>query len=173
MRSMRKGWAAASFCGLVLAAGQVLAHGDELHKTNAPVVKEQKPWGIAADATPGIRTIRISMNDQMRFVPDSLSIREGETVRLVVKNEGKLMHELVLGTREELAEHAEQMRKFPNMEHDEPYMVHVAPGKTGEIVWTFNRPGDFHFACLVAGHYEAGMTGRINVNGRAAAIRSQ
>ena len=48
------------------------------------------------------------------------------------------------------------MVKFPNMEHDEPYMAHVAPGKTGEIVWTFNRAGDFDFACLIAGHYQAG-----------------
>jgi uncharacterized cupredoxin-like copper-binding protein len=49
------------------------------------------------------------------------------------------------------------------MEHDEPYMVHVAPGKTGEMTWTFNRAGDFEFACLIPGHYEAGMIGKVNV----------
>ena len=62
------------------------------------------------------------------------------------------------------------MVKFPNMEHDEPYMAHVKPGESGEIVWTFNRPGDFDFACLIAGHYQAGMVGKIKVapagNGR-------
>ena len=62
-----------------------------------------------------------------------------------------------------LDEHAALMKKFPNMEHDEPYMAHVEPGKKGEIVWTFNRVGEFDFACLLPGHYEAGMRGTINV----------
>jgi len=42
-------------------------------------------------------------------------------------------------------------------------MAHVAPGKTGEIVWTFNRAGEFDFACLIPGHYDAGMVGKIKV----------
>ncbi len=58
------------------------------------------------------------------------------------------------------------MLKFPNMEHDEPYMAHVPPGKTGQIVWTFNRAGDFDFACLIAGHYQAGMVGKIIVSAK-------
>jgi len=56
------------------------------------------------------------------------------------------------------------MVKFPNMEHDEPYMTHVKAGGTGELVWNFNRPGQFEFACLIAGHYQAGMVGTIKVN---------
>ena len=63
----------------------------------------------------------------------------------------------------QLKVHAEMMKKHPGMEHDEPYMAHVPPGKTGEIVWTFNRAGTFEFACLMAGHFEAGMIGRITV----------
>jgi uncharacterized cupredoxin-like copper-binding protein len=55
------------------------------------------------------------------------------------------------------------MLKNPNMEHDEPYMAHVSPGKTGEIIWKFNRKGNFDFACLMAGHYQAGMIGKIEV----------
>ena len=170
----KKLFAVATFA-FALVATNALAHGDE-HKSghkpaSTPVVKEQKPWGIAGDAKPGVRTIRVSMSDQMRFVPDRVSIREGETVRLVVKNDGQLMHEFVIGTKKELDEHAVLMKKFPNMEHDEPYMVHVAPGKTGEIVWTFNRAGEFDFGCLIAGHYEAGMVGKIKVNGAAAAAR--
>jgi uncharacterized cupredoxin-like copper-binding protein len=103
------------------------------------------------------------MSDAMRFVPDELRVREGETVRLVVHNDGAMLHELVIGTREALAEHAELMLKFPDMEHDEPYMVHVDPGRKGEIVWQFNRAGSFEFACLIPGHYQAGMRGRIIV----------
>jgi uncharacterized cupredoxin-like copper-binding protein len=73
------------------------------------------------------------------------------------------MHEIVIGTRAELEAHAEMMKKHPNMEHDEPYMAHVSPGQRGDIVWTFNRAGDFEFACLLPGHFEAGMRGTIRV----------
>jgi uncharacterized cupredoxin-like copper-binding protein len=175
MRSTaKKKWRVAAGAFLLVATN-AMAHGDQHAKADGPVVREQKPWGIAAEPKAGLRTIHVSMNDQMRFVPDSISVKTGETVRLVVKNDGKLMHEFVIGTKKELDEHAALMKKFPNMEHDEPYMVHVAPGRTGEIVWTFNRPGDFDFGCLIAGHYEAGMVGRIRVNGQAAAraIQSQ
>jgi uncharacterized cupredoxin-like copper-binding protein len=87
-------------------------------------------------------------------------------VRLSIRNTGKLMHEMVIGTPPVLEEHAALMVKFPDMEHDEPYMAHVPPGKSGEIVWTFNRAGDFRFACLMAGHYQAGMVGDIRVSPR-------
>jgi len=76
------------------------------------------------------------------------------------------MHEFVLGTLPELREHAELMKKFPNMEHDEPYMAHVPPGKTETIVWQFSKDGEFHFGCLLPGHFEAGMVGKINVTRR-------
>ena len=161
-------WSAAALCASV-----AYAHGDEQGKAGRAVVKEQRPWGIAGEAANGIRTIRVTMNDQMRFVPDRIDVKTGETVRLVVKNDGKLVHEFVIGTKAELDRHAALMKRFPNMENDEPYMVHVAPGKTGEIVWTFNRRGEFDFGCLIAGHYEAGMVGRITVNSRAAVVQTQ
>ena len=141
-----------------------LAHGEQPHGSRpAHAAKEQKPWGIAGDAARVQRTIEIRMGDDMRFRPGRIEVRQGETVRLRVRNGGRVMHELVIGTRQELEEHAALMKKFPNMEHDEPWMAHVGPGRTGEIVWTFNRAGEFDFACLMAGHYEAGMTGRIIV----------
>lgn len=140
------------------------AHGDA-HPAAKPAAlkKEQKPWGIAGDAKAARRTVEIRMLDSMRFEPDRIDVKQGETVRFVVKNAGGLLHELVIGTKEELDAHAALMLKFPEMEHDEPYMVHVAPGKTGRLVWNFNRAGEFDFACLVAGHYQAGMIGKIRV----------
>ncbi|MGE3347749.1 MAG: cupredoxin domain-containing protein [Ramlibacter sp.] len=144
-----------------------VAHGDEPHAARAgPVRKEQKEWGIAGDAKAVRRTIRLSMSDNMRFTPDKVEVKQGETVRLVIQNKGRLLHELVIGNRKDLDEHAALMVRFPGMEHDEPYMAHVPPGKTGEIVWTFNRAGQFDFACLIAGHYQAGMVGKITVAGR-------
>ena len=144
-------------------AGAAFAHGDGHKAMHGPVVKEQKPWGIAGDAKAAHRTIEIAMGDDMRFKPDRIEVREGETVRFVVRNRGKVLHEMVIGTEQELREHAALMAKYPNMEHDEPYMSHVKPGARETMVWNFNRPGEFQFACLVAGHFEAGMKGTISV----------
>ena len=152
--------------GLALAFAAALpawAHGDaHADRQAAPVVKEQKPWGIAGDAKRA-RTIEVRMTDDMRFRPGRIEVREGETIRFVVRNAGKALHEMVIGTEKELAEHAALMKKFPGMEHDEPYMTHVMAGRKGDIVWNFNRPGTFQFACLIPGHFEAGMTGTIVV----------
>lgn len=146
---------------------EVFAHGDEKYpKKSVALKKEQKAWGIAGEARSVKRVIEIKMLDTMRFSPDNVEVKLGETVRFVLKNEGKMMHEMVIGLKKELDEHAALMLKFPNMEHDEPYMAHVAPGKKGEIVWNFNRAGDFLFACLIAGHYQAGMIGKIKVTSK-------
>jgi uncharacterized cupredoxin-like copper-binding protein len=80
-----------------------------------------------------------------------------------VTNAGKVMHEMVLGTMQDLKAHAELMEKHPGMEHDEPYMAHVPPGRTAEILWQFAKAGEFHYGCLVPGHLEAGMIGKITV----------
>lgn len=138
------------------------AHGPAGH-SSGPVVKEQTDWGIAGDEKQVVRTIEVAMGDDMRFQPGSIDVKEGETIRFKVTNHGKIMHEFVIGTPAENAKHAELMLKFPNMEHDEPYMAHVEPGKTEEIIWTFNRAGQFEFACLIAGHFQAGMLGPLTV----------
>lgn len=135
------------------------------------VVKEQKAWGIAGEAGAARRVVEVSMRDDMRFSPSQINVRRGETLRIRIRNEGKVMHEFVIGTAADNAAHAELMIQHPGMEHDEPYMAHVPPGKTGEIIWHFNRAGEFEFACLIAGHYQAGMTGKIRVAGSAAAAR--
>ena len=155
---------ACAVASFAFAGGAALAHEGSPHKdANAPVKKEQKLWGIAGDAKAAKRTIEISMGDDMRFTPSNIEVKQGETVRFVVANKGKLLHEMVIGDKTTLDEHAALMAKFPGMEHDEPYMAHVASGKKETLVWTFNRAGDFDFACLIAGHYQAGMVGKIKV----------
>ena len=148
---------------LAIASFGVAAHEGQHADKQAPVRNEQKPWGIAGDARAAKRTIEIQMSDSMRFTPDRIEVKRGETVKLVVRNNGQMLHELVIGTKKELDEHAALMAKFPNMEHDEPYMAHVKSAQTGELVWTFNRSGQFEFACLIPGHYQAGMVGKIIV----------
>ena len=116
--------------------------------------------GVAAKVS---RTVQIDMSDAMRFTPSTVTVRKGETVRFVVKNSGQLKHEFNLGTEKDLKEHYEMMKKFPEMEHDEPNIASVAPGKTGEVIWQFTKAGTVNFACLHPGHYEAGMKGAVKV----------
>jgi uncharacterized cupredoxin-like copper-binding protein len=149
---------------LGLAALPAAAHGPGGHAQRpANAVKEQKDWGIEGDPRRVTRTVEIRMSDDMRFKPERLQFKRGETVRFVVHNDGRQMHEFVIGTVEENADHAEMMLKHPNMEHDEPWMAHVEPGQNAEIVWHFNRAGSFEFACLIAGHFQAGMKGPLVV----------
>ena len=116
--------------------------------------------GVAAKVT---RTIQVDMNDAMRFTPAEIDVRQGETVRFVVRNVGKIKHELVLGSVKALEAHYELMKKNPGMAHDEPSMVTLASGRTGEIVWQFTQAGKVDFACLQPGHYDAGMKGAVSV----------
>lgn len=116
--------------------------------------------GVAAKVT---RTINVDMADAMRFSPDDIQVKQGETIRFVVKNSGKLSHEFVLGTMKDLKDHYELMKKFPEMEHAEDNQVTVKPGQTGEVIWHFTKATKVDFACLHPGHYDAGMKGNIKV----------
>lgn len=151
------------FCVVIALAlsGSALAGGNHAggHSHGEDETAIGKP-GIAAKA---VRTITVTMSDNMRYTPSNIQVKQGETVRFIVKNAGQVKHELSLGTQKELLEHLEQMKKFPDMEHDEPSKITLAPGKQGEIIWQFTKSGTVSFACLMPGHYEAGMKGTIRV----------
>ena len=154
---------------LVLAASigvssMVYAHGDKKHEDEAMEFDAvETEFGSYQPNLEPTKTIEISMADTMRFSPAMLSIKSGDVVRFLVSNDGALQHEFVLGTPDSLSEHAKLMIKFPNMEHEEPYMAHVDPGKEMEIVWQFTKAGAFEFGCLLPGHFQAGMKGTITV----------
>lgn len=126
---------------------------------DAPTLKNGKP----GDAAKVSRTIEVTMDDSMRFNPSKISVKSGETIRFFVKNSGKTTHEMVIGTLDELKEHAEMMRQMPGMQHAEPNMITLKPGQRGGIVWQFDKAGSVDFACLVPGHMEAGMMGKVMV----------
>ena len=151
-----------------LGAPHALAHGDgDSAAKPSPrppfVAAEATPFGRPGDPKKATRTVTVDMSDAMRFDPATIQVRRGETVRFVVRNSGNALHEMVLGTGTSLAEHAELMKKHPGMEHDEPHMLHVKPGATGEMVWQFTEAGEFRYGCLIPGHYEAGMAGKVKV----------
>jgi len=97
------------------------------------------------------------------FSPSRISVKSGETIKFVLTNSGKVKHEFVLGTEKDLKEHYQQMLKVPEMEHDEPNMVNVESGKSGTVIWKFSTSGTVDFACLLPGHYDAGMKGLVQV----------
>lgn len=146
-------------------ASLALGHGDEKHgkKPTRPISTEEMPFGREGDPKKASRTVNVDMSDKMRFTPAEVTIKRGEIIRFRVKNSGQVMHEMVLGTMDELKKHAEMMQKHPGMEHDEPYMAHVGPGKTETMTWQFTKAGEFYYGCLVPGHFEAGMVGRVIV----------
>lgn len=145
-------------------SGAVFAGGNHAggHGHDAAETAIGKP-GVAARVN---RTITIEMGDDMRYTPSDIQVKQGETIRVIVRNNSQAKHELGLGTQEELLDHMEVMKRFPDMEHDEPGKVTLAPGRQGEIVWQFTKAGTVHFACLIPGHYEAGMKGTIKVGKR-------
>ena len=127
-------------------------------------IDEQTDYGSAGSSSKVTRVIKISMGDNFRFSPDNISIKQGETIKFVIANKGKVLHEMVMGTLKDLQEHAEMMKQMPDMQHNDPNMVRVKPNKKGEIIWTFNKLGYFNFACLQPGHSEVGMVGKIIVD---------
>lgn len=159
---------------LPLAGGSVFAagshsgghgHGKEAHaqpRIDYSSVEEHE-FGKASDPEKAEKTVTIDMTDKMRFEPGEIRVKAGETVRFVVRNQGKLQHEMVLGTRHSLDHHSKMMQKFPGMEHDEPHMAHIEPGKEHVMGWQFTKTGSYHYGCLVPGHFEAGMIGKVIV----------
>jgi len=126
-------------------AGAAAAHtGDPARKPAYDYSKARETaFGKAADPRSAAREVKVDMSDTFRFDPAEITVKRGEVLRFVARNSGKQMHEMVLGTKKDLEEHAAMMKRFPGMQHDEPHMVHVAPGKTGEMGWQFTRKGEF------------------------------
>lgn len=109
------------------------------------------------------RTIEVGMSDEMRFLPGAIQVRAGETVRILARNDGRLPHELVIGAEDDLREHASQMRAGGGHAHAAGAAITVQPGHVGELVVTYPKPARLQIACLVPGHFEAGMRGNFDV----------
>lgn len=151
-------WAMAALFATPAASAHTDAHRAEPAAATSPASFGQP--GLAKNVT---RTVAIALTDAMRFTPSSMSVRRGETVRFRLTNGGKLPHEFVLGTKQELDEHAAMMRQMPDMVHTDANSARLAPGQSAEIVWQFSTSGTFLYACLVPGHWEAGMQGSVAV----------
>jgi uncharacterized cupredoxin-like copper-binding protein len=108
------------------------------------------------------RTIKVTMKEMM-FDPSRIEVRKGEQIRFLLENDGTEDHEFMLATPAENRKHGELMKKYPDMEHDDPNGKRVPPHKRPEILWKFTKPGEFEYACLIPTHYDFGMYGKVIV----------
>lgn len=145
---------AAAFIPSVSLADAGHVHGDD------------RAYGEPGDPKKPARIVQITMREadgKMEFIPSKVEVKRGDQVRFALRNNGELDHEIVLATHAENMKHAEEMRKNPDMEHDDPNAKRLGPKKTGDIVWRFTKAGEFDFSCLIPGHREAGMFGTVVV----------
>ncbi len=128
---------------------------------------EKMAVGEPGDKSKVTQTIRVSMKEtedgKMLFQPAVIKVRKDQTVKISIKNAGQSDHEFVLDQEDKILEHKKVMEKFPEMEHADANSLRLTAGQSGEIVWKFTTGGEFKFACLIPGHYEAGMHGDVSV----------
>lgn len=157
--------AALSLAALAALANGTHAGGHEMPASHGdmPLSEHAASFGQPGDPARVARTVDVALDDDMRFHPARIDVKAGETVRFMVRNTGKVRHEMVLGPLDELKEHARQMRAQPGMAHTEPNQLRLKPGQRGSMVWRFTQPGQVDFACTEPGHLEAGMVGQVEV----------
>jgi uncharacterized cupredoxin-like copper-binding protein len=122
--------------------------------------------GVPGNPKKPARVVEVVMKEgdgKMEYVPSRVEVKRGEQIRFVIKNAGELAHEFILASTDENLKHAELMKKYPEMEHDDPNGKSLQPKGNAEILWRFSKRGTFEFGCLIPGHREAGMTGTIVV----------
>lgn len=142
-----------------LLLGAVFAHEASAHGSFAA--------GDPGDPKKPSRVVELKMIEgtgTMAYVPNRIEVKKGEQIRFVITNVGELAHEFLLDSIEQNAKHKVEMQKNPEMEHDDPNGTRLEPRKTSEILWKFDKEGTFEFACLIPGHYEAGMHGIVVVS---------
>lgn len=167
---------AAAVAGLAVTTS--IAYADAGHGNSADIGQE-------GDVTNIDRVINISM-DEMRFDPATIDVEKGETIRFVISNDGRMVHEFNIGTDQMWSNHEAEMRKMmqrgmmtgralnhdrmreAGTMHDDANSVLLEPGETAEMVWTFSGSAEIGFACNVPGHRQAGMVGVFDISDKAA-----
>lgn len=167
MKTMIKYIAAASVVsaaiGLAVSAPAIAGKGAKGH---AHGHAEETAYGMPGDAKKKSRIVEILMKEgdgTMSFAPNLVNVKKGEQIKFKLKNVGELDHEIVIATLAENLKHAEEMARFPDMEHVDPNAKRLKPKASGEILWRFTKAGEFDMSCLIPGHREAGMTGKVIV----------
>ena len=178
------------FAALVLALGLVISatpvSADAKKHGHGGGHANMKKIGMAGDAAKVTRTIKVVMHDNY-YEPENISVKEGETVRFLIRNAGEFVHEFNIATGPMHVTHQPEMMMMvehgalepdkinharmkmdmgggKTMEHNAPNSVLLEPKKSTEIIWKFDTDAKLEFACNVPGHYESGMGGKISIH---------
>jgi uncharacterized cupredoxin-like copper-binding protein len=158
--------ALAAFASSPAMMPSAAAHGDTHGGHAAATAAPGYAAGEPGDAGKPFRTVEIVMREgdgSMAFAPNRLEAKQGEQIKLVIRNEGQLEHELLIDSFANNARHKAEMEMHPDMGHAEPNGVRLKPGASTELIWRFSKAGTFELACLIPGHYETGMKGVVVV----------
>lgn len=116
-----------------------------MKQLSAPMTPQATPMASSGDEY----TVQIELRE-FRITADHLSLKAGEEYTLVANNAGMMVHELVVepaGSIDEPFENGDMVSEIEDID----------PGSSGELVWTFDQPGAYQYACHIPGHYEMGM----------------
>jgi uncharacterized cupredoxin-like copper-binding protein len=157
---------ALAVASIALACSTIISATNAPFQASAHEGHERFSAGEPGDPKKPSRIVKITMLEdgkKMLFEPAIVAVKLGEQIRFILYNEGTEKHEFMLATVTENRKHAVLMKKYPNMEHDDLNAISLPPLNSGELVWQFTKRGEFEYACLIPGHFEAGMHGRVVV----------
>jgi uncharacterized cupredoxin-like copper-binding protein len=142
---------------------------------------ELPDFGQVGDVSHVDQVIEVDMGE-MYFDPDAYTFERGETVKFMLVNSGRAVHEFAIGTEETHNAHEQEMKAMLRsgmmttrvLRHDrmlEAGMMHVdanarllEPDETSELVWTFSGEQDeLIIACNIPGHRAAGMKAVVTI----------
>ena len=143
-----------------------------------------KAVGVKGNEANVDRVIKVLMYDNY-YQPNKFKVNKNETIRFLVTNKGKLVHEFNIATKEMHLKHQPEMMKMVeneilladridkqkmheiskkdhSMAHKHSNSVLLSPGESAELIWKFSNTVDIEAACNVPGHYEVGMIAKID-----------
>ncbi|MFZ3576704.1 plastocyanin/azurin family copper-binding protein [Virgibacillus sp. DJP39] len=91
--------------------------------------------------------------NEFSFTPNKVETPVGESVTIVLKNNGKTEHTLELERMNTGVHHDKQKEK----------QIHSMPGKEEQVLFTPTKSGIYYYSCTIPGHAELGMKGVIKV----------
>lgn len=105
------------------------------------------------------RKVTVKMRD-IAFDPDVLEVKAGETVDFTFRNTGQAEHEAVIGN-EKVQENQEgggaSSHAGGHHGSEKVPRVVLSPGRTGKLMYTFDKQGEILIGCHVPSHWKAGM----------------
>jgi|TARA_B110000046_G_C12846194_1_gene335772 uncharacterized cupredoxin-like copper-binding protein len=148
------------------------------------IAGEMSTIGEKGDPAEVAKVIKVKMYDNY-YEPSEFKIEKNQTIKFIVYNYGKFVHEFNIATKEMHLKHQPEMMKMVeneilladrvdkkkmnelskkdnSMNHSHSNSVLIEPNESAEIIWKFNTEAELEAACNVPGHYETGMIAKIN-----------